>query len=303
MIYLTKISLECIPCILGVRVSEVKSIVGNEDEALYVAREMLSYYLEVLRRETNVTVIATLMFRWLKNKLNIRDPYKELKKQANLMGIKVYRKLKNYFNKLSRGKRLEMAVRLSLLGNSLDLGVVGYTPPSLSELVDMLWSIRVTGLNNIHVLEDVDGKLVLFLLDNSGEAVLDRFLAEELVSRGARVVGVVKSGSFQNDVTIEDVDYTGLRDSFSSIVETGTDASSIFFGEITDDLKGLLSQADLIIAKGMANYEYLSDFETHGNGKQVVYMLKAKCEPVARSLGVKKGDYVLRLARIKLPWE
>ncbi len=300
---MTKISLECIPCILGVRVNEIKSIMGSGDEALNVAREMLSYYLEVLRRETNVTVIATLMFRWLKNKLNIHDPYKELKKQANLMGIKVYRELKNYFNKLSPSIRLEMAVRLSLLGNSLDLGVIGYTPPSLSELVDMLWSIKVNGLNNMHIFEDVDGKLILFLLDNSGEAVLDRFLAEELAFRGARVIGVVKSGSFQNDVTIEDADYIRLRESFSNIVETGTDASSIFFNEITDDLKDLLSRSDLIVAKGMANYEYLSDFEVHDNGKQVVYMLKAKCEPVARNLGVKKGDYVLKAARIRLPWK
>ncbi len=299
---MTRVNLECIPCILGVRVNEIKNIVGNRDEALSIAKEMLSYYLEVLRRESNITVIATLMFRWVKNKLDIRDPYRELKNHANSMGIRVYRELKNYFNKLSRDKRLEMAIRLSLIGNSLDLGVIDYTPPSLNELINMLWNIKVKGLNHIHVFEDVSGKLVLFLLDNSGEAVLDRFLAEELVYRGARVLGVVKSGSFQNDVTIEEVDYIGLRSSFSGIVETGTDASSIFFDEITDELKTLLSQADLIIAKGMANYEYLSDYEVREGGKQVVYMLRAKCEPIARSLGVEKGDYVLRRAWIKLPW-
>jgi uncharacterized protein with ATP-grasp and redox domains len=50
-------------------------------------------------------------------------------------------------------------------------------------------------------------------------------------------------------------------------------------------------EADVIVSKGMANYESLSD----EGFRPIAYLMRAKCEPVARSIGVKKGWNVAKL--------
>ena len=53
-----------------------------------------------------------------------------------------------------------------------------------------------------------------------------------------------------------------------------------------------LHESDLVISKGMANYECLS--EMMGLAPRA-YLLRAKCEPVASSLGARKDDNVAML--------
>jgi len=302
---LVKLSVECIPCVLDVRSREVLMKYGNTWAAINVMIELMKEYMELLiSGETNVTIIATKLFRKTKQLIDDPDPYRELKHEANRNGLELYYKLRKYIRHLAPRKRLRLAVRASLIGNSLDLGVSGYEPPSTRELLGLVDSIEVVGENNIGLLKDVRGKLVVYLLDNAGEAALDRLLADELRALGAYVIGIVKSGSFQNDITEDEIDELGLKESFDEIIGTGSDASSVFFDEINNKARQVLEEADLIVSKGMAHYEYLSDYETNDkDGKTVLYMLKAKCNPVARNLGVEKGSYVLRKTKIRLPWK
>jgi uncharacterized protein with ATP-grasp and redox domains len=46
--------------------------------------------------------------------------------------------------------------------------------------------------------------------------------------------------------------------------------------------------ADLIIAKGIGYYQTL-----FGLRDNIVFLLKAVCEPIARSLNIQKGDNVI----------
>lgn len=56
-------------------------------------------------------------------------------------------------------------------------------------------------------------------------------------------------------------------------------------------LKEAIAEADLVIAKGSANYETFT--AKQAKVPTVVYLLRAKCEPVAQSLGVPVGALVL----------
>ena len=293
-----RLNAECVPCIISVRYNELENIIGTSKSIEYlglILRDFSDYILS--KREANVTRIATNLFRKVKKLTGNDDPYRHIKRSANMEGLKLYSKLKVLLEKESHTNRLELAIRASLLGNALDLGVAGYKSPEPKELLRILYNMEVEGLTNISILEKVGSKTVLYLLDNAGEAALDRLLAEELRLRGARVIGVVKSGSFQNDVTIREVNELKLYNSFNDIIETGTDASSIFLDEISEELRKTLDKADIIIAKGMANYEYLTDIEYLLN-KPILYLLRAKCKPVARTLRVDIGDFVVSISRI-----
>jgi uncharacterized protein with ATP-grasp and redox domains len=56
---------------------------------------------------------------------------------------------------------------------------------------------------------------------------------------------------------------------------------------IPTDLAEAIARADLVIAKGMANYESLSEY---GDLPPVAFLLAAKCRPIASRLGIGVGE-------------
>jgi uncharacterized protein with ATP-grasp and redox domains len=75
------------------------------------------------------------------------------------------------------------------------------------------------------------------------------------------------------------------------VLTTGSNAVGVSLREAPPELLEALRSSDLIISKGMANYESLSD----AGFRPMAYLLRAKCEPVATSIGAKKGMNVARL--------
>jgi hypothetical protein len=63
-----------------------------------------------------------------------------------------------------------------------------------------------------------------------------------------------------------------------------------------DCMPDLLAQAmetcTLVIAKGMANYESLSEYS---NLPPVAYLMAAKCDPIAEEVGVPRGSKIAML--------
>jgi hypothetical protein len=60
-------------------------------------------------------------------------------------------------------------------------------------------------------------------------------------------------------------------------------------------LRKELEGSDMIISKGMANFEYLSDECL----PKVAYLLRTKCRPVADAIGAKKDQNVVRVIKRK----
>jgi uncharacterized protein with ATP-grasp and redox domains len=123
------------------------------------------------------------------------------------------------------------------------------------------------------------------MLDNAGEIVFDRLLIEELA--GHDVTACVRGGPVINDATLADAEQVGLPD-LCRVITTGSDAVGVEWDEASDDLKRAFAAADLVIAKGQANFETLS-----GRPETIYFILKAKCDCVARELGVRLGDVVI----------
>jgi uncharacterized protein with ATP-grasp and redox domains len=55
--------------------------------------------------------------------------------------------------------------------------------------------------------------------------------------------------------------------------------------KIGPGLRKELEDADIVISKGMANWESFSDEEY----RPIAYLMRVKCDPVGRSLGLRKG--------------
>ena len=79
------------------------------------------------------------------------------------------------------------------------------------------------------------------------------------------------------------------------IVSTGDFAIGFPERILDAGLSEEMGRAGVLITKGMANYESLSDREM---SVPVVFLLRAKCVPVASSLNVPVGTNVVRVKSV-----
>jgi len=283
---------ECIPCIITVRLQEMEMMGLSEDVKLRVMRDIVKYLLENAVENMDVTFIATNTFRIMKKTTGNMDPYRSCKIKSNSIALSLLPYLKRYVDESRNDvEAFRKACIASVVGNAIDFGVAEYKF-SLEEVKIANTTLSIDNVEELLKLLK-PGVSILYLLDNAGEAVFDTLLLEKIKYRNVKTIGVVKSGAFQNDVTIEDVKSLDLHSYLDEIVETGTDGSSIFLWEISEKLLRMLNDADLIISKGMANYEYLSN--EIKIRKPIFYLLKAKCSIVAETLGIPHKSYVAKL--------
>jgi hypothetical protein len=131
---------------------------------------------------------------------------------------------------------------------------------------------------------------VFYVADNAGEIGFDSLVISLLKEMGAKVTLVVKEGPFFDDATMEDVHYFGLERTADTVhcVKGG-----IFVPEETvAELAFLFEKSDLVISKGTGNFEALKGY---AGKKRILFLLKAKCRPVAKETNTPEGQFVVRL--------
>ena len=106
-----------------------------------------------------------------------------------------------------------------------------------------------------------------------------------------KVTVVVKARPVINDATAEDAELAGLS-RIVEVIDNGSDAPGTILQTCSQKFRKRFADADLIIAKGQGNYETLSD-----EGKNIFFILKAKCPVIAGELGCEIGDMILRRSR------
>lgn len=68
-----------------------------------------------------------------------------------------------------------------------------------------------------------------------------------------------------------------------------SDGPGTFLSLATNEFRTCFNKAKLTISKGQGNYETLSEVN-----KPIFFLLKAKCPVIAKALGCKAGDIVLK---------
>jgi hypothetical protein len=131
---------------------------------------------------------------------------------------------------------------------------------------------------------------ILYLTDNCGEVIFDLFVIEKLKEMGKTVVVGSKSEPIINDVTADELK------SFSDVdvIPTGNVVGTAL-EHLSPEASVLLFDPEwLILSKGMGNFETMSEFDQRLKGR-LIYILRAKCEPVAAKMAVPRGSLVARL--------
>jgi hypothetical protein len=118
---------------------------------------------------------------------------------------------------------------------------------------------------------------LLYLTDNSGEIYFDIPLLDCLRKYADKIYLVVKGGPALNDLTRVELESAKLIDKFDTVVDTGTDGAGIDWDNVSNEFLDLLTSADLIISKGMANFETLFPKDITA---PTFFLFKVKCEPI-----------------------
>jgi len=132
-------------------------------------------------------------------------------------------------------------------------------------------------------------RTLLYLTDNAGEIYFDLPLYRYLSRRVPRVVLVVKGGPSLNDLTRAELRHDGLEQNFKEVADTGADGAGLDWPRLSPAFLDLVREADLIVSKGMANFETLA-LSPVSIPRFLIF--KAKCPPIQHLLGCKGGDYL-----------
>ncbi len=279
--------LDCYPCFLRQALDAARLAGADERQQ----KTVLDHVLDVLKQaglSSTPPETAELVHRIVRQEVGDGDPYRAVKETSTREALALYPRMKVLL--AEAGDPLEVGVRLSIAGNIIDMG-----PAQEYDL----WGTVERVLAQPFAIDDgaalrealsragrgaVTAPL-LYLADNAGETVFDRLLIEAL---DVPVVYAVKEGPILNDATREDALVAGV-DRVAMVVSTGSDAPGTILDRCSEEFRRLYEKARLIIAKGQANYETLSE-----EGPRVFCLLQTKCPVIARDVGVPVGSIVLR---------
>lgn len=267
---------------------------ATEDETLRfeAMRGLLGLLGRRFGHEAVPARLGTERDRLIKRLTGCPDPYKEDKRRANELALSLLPRAVALIEEAEPKERLREACRIACLGN-----IVEYDVPGHSHDVEEAFS-RLRD-ENLHI-DDTDdfrrllkpGVEVLLLTDNAGEIAFDRLLVREIRSLGCRVTVAVKGGPCLNDATLEDAEAVGMMDEADRVITTGVDAIGVDLSETSEEFMKTYRSADVIVSKGMANWETLTEYPAPS---PTLFLLRAKCEPVADSLGVPLESNIAKL--------
>jgi hypothetical protein len=283
-----KISDTCVDCLLS-RVSLECSICGADagltDETVRACRQVME---ELRDQPLSHPQIATRIHRRAYELLKNPDPFDELKRSGNRQAADVCRSVRGRLNSFRDH------VHAAVIANIFDYGVKGH------EVATDFFSFFNEEIAKDLYIDDTDRILplcrkVVYLSDNCGEIVFDKLLIRFLKAQGAYITLAVKESPILNDATMEDALDLKLDRIVDHLTTSGGGANAeigINMALIPDDLREAIDNCTIIIAKGMANFESLSEMKEL---PPVAYLLAAKCGPVAHELGVPVGVKVAKL--------
>ncbi|MFW5856701.1 MAG: damage-control phosphatase ARMT1 family protein [Planctomycetota bacterium] len=280
---------DCIPCMFKQALNTVRAT--TDDPAVEQAvLQRLAGVVETLKMDDTPAGVSQNVYRVIAEVTGETDPYREQKAASNREALQVLPELEALVK--DADDPLLAAIHLAAVGNIIDMGIgAGHDFDIQRDVRPML----ETPLAVEHVADFradlAKARQVLFLCDNAGEIVFDRVFIEQIRACGPSVTASVKSGPVINDALMEDAETAGLP-AVATVIETGSDDIGVNWSRCSDQFRAAYDAADVVVSKGQGNFETVS-----GQPGNVYFLLKAKCECVARALGVQFGDIVFEHSR------
>jgi uncharacterized protein with ATP-grasp and redox domains len=277
---------QCIDCLMSLA-KDVAAFADPADTGLRAEAERISRdaLAAAAHNQSSSPQIANRILRQIRQITGIADPYKAFKVREMDLAREVFFRLQARV-----GQDLKSCAKLAALGNSLDF----FNNPvqALADIPQRFGSGTLFYRDDLARLEDllkIQPQRILYLTDNAGEVYFDIPLYEHLKRHCRQVCLVVKGGPALNDLTRAELQSADMAGTFDAVADTGTDGAGIDWDTVSDEFLELVASADLIISKGMANFEtlYPKSISTPS-----FYLFKVKCEPIQNFIQAPVGSFM-----------
>ncbi len=278
----------CVECIINQsrRVAETIDADAALSEELVSTVQQMSQSFSYAQ---NPPEIASDVYEKMAEIAHKVDLYDEIKAQSTESAKQFLPHLRTEIS--SADDRLLTATKVAVAGNVIDLAAE--VTFSLDEEIGKVFDTAFAhdDMDSLRASLE-EAKTLLYIGDNVGEHIFDYLYIETLQKLYPRldISYMVRGRAIINDVTMKEAEEAGF-DRLCKLIDSGVNTPGFVYERANEVSKKLFDEADLIIAKGMGNYECLSP--THRNS--VLFLLKVKCGVVAASLEKEVGDIICKM--------
>lgn len=282
------INTACVECIIN-QSSKVANAIRANEKLTNTITSTIKEMSKDFSFKSTPPEIASYVYEKMAELANKEDLYDEVKKLSTIKAksfIPVLKeKLKDSNNKLL------VATKIAIAGNVIDLASA--IEFDLEEELEKIFETDFAHDDFDKFKEQMQkAKQVLVIGDNVGEHIFDYMFIETVqkLFPDIQVTYMVRGNPIINDVTIKEAKEAGF-DKICNLVDSGVNTPGFVYNRATALSKKIFDEADLIISKGMGNYECLSP----SHREKICFLLKVKCGVVASSLGKNIGDIVCKM--------
>jgi uncharacterized protein with ATP-grasp and redox domains len=273
--------LDCYPCVLRQAVEAAHMAGASPVQARHIVLETLDI-LKALPEYATPPEIAAQVQKLVRELTGVNDPYLQVKQESTAKALGMLPELRKIIS--ASKDSFETAIRISIAGNIIDFG------PKLDfnlwDVVDQVLTTDIA-INDLPILRSrlAEAQSVLILGDNAGEHVFDKLLVEALE---LPVAYAVRGGPVLNDVTMEDAAAIGL-DKLAEVIDSGARIPGTVLPMCSQSFRERFNSADLILSKGMGNYESLSEVQA-----PIFFLLRVKCPVICADIHAPLDSIVIK---------
>jgi damage-control phosphatase, subfamily I len=276
---------DCIPCFIRQALDALREVNSNQviiDRSLRrILREASNFDLNLSPPE-----MGQIIHRIIREETGNNDPYKAIKDRSITMAKKIELSIRDRI--LACFDPFGMAVRFAIAGNIMDFALASAW--NNDKINDSFNKAKKQSLNTktVQKLKSSieNANTVLVLADNAGETVFDRILIDYFPGK-ATVTYAVKGGPIINDAVLEDAEASGLKE-VAILIDNGNDAPGTILNKCSGSFKQVYNDADVVIAKGQANFETLNTAD-----REIYFLTQIKCPVIAEHYNYVLGDWVV----------
>lgn len=264
------LSSTCAECLIRRNLEDVRCL-GTEAQAMEFLHGFFRLFLEAPEYAT-APYMNTLASDLIQKLYALEgDRYAREKQDSNRF---VLERMDTIREKIRRAPDPVYAgVQFAILGNYLDFAALkNVSFQKLEQMLDTAADIHVEQEVYESLCRELEaGKDLLIVTDNAGEIGFDRLMAEEIAKKYPHltITFCVRGRITANDATREDAAAVGIC---FPVIDNGNHICGTQLELCSQECRDALRNADVVLAKGMANVETLI-----GCGHNIYYAFMVKC--------------------------
>lgn len=285
--------LDCVLCLTRQSLDAARLATTDVDLQRQVLESAFKIFLDK-GLNAPAPLLATLVHRSMREITGVADPYYAEKKHFNRLSLDQLPRFRRWV--AESPTPFETLVRLAIAGNSIDIFFGELDEAAIEAAIKA--GLDQTLVGSVAELENAirAAESILYITDNAGEVVFDRLFIETLISEdwGKKVTVALRGAPILNDATLEDAEEIGLS-ALVPTIDNGSDGLGVLFDITSQEFNDAFVGADLVIAKGLANWETLEGDPGPLHPKKIAFLFKAKCKFIAEEVGAQLGDLVVSI--------